>query len=169
MITAMNIDADSLIKDLSEDPKVSPELAKRIIDNLQARNLDIEMLNSVIWEIKEKISEDALIAKLDKTTDQEIGAAIDEMLGDWWNNYSSKEILSEIVLSEEFSEDKKYELITTAKQTDHRYWDFEFSKSDLEIKEPFSWPNPGSNSPNTESKLSDTNMVPREHIWKKNS
>lgn len=42
------------------------------------------------------------------------------------------ECLSEIVLSDKFSEDKEYELITTAKQTDVRYGDFEYSKEDLE-------------------------------------
>lgn len=41
---------------------------------------------------------------------------------------------SEIKLSEEgFDENKEYELITTAKQTDHRYGDFEYSKEDLEL------------------------------------
>jgi len=38
---------------------------------------------------------------------------------------------SEIELAE-FSEDKEYELITTAKQTDHRYGDFQYSKEQLE-------------------------------------
>ena len=42
------------------------------------------------------------------------------------------ECLAEIVLSDTFSEDKEYELITTAKQTDVRYGDFEYSKEDLE-------------------------------------
>lgn len=44
----------------------------------------------------------------------------------------TKEILSEIFLWESFDENKQYELITTAKQTDHRYWDFNYSKEDLE-------------------------------------
>lgn len=39
---------------------------------------------------------------------------------DQWGDYS-EEIISEIALSDEFSENKEYELITTAKQTDHRY------------------------------------------------
>lgn len=130
MITALDIDTDSLIKDLSEDPKVSPELAKRIIDNLFKRGLEPEMLNSVLYEIKEKICEDAMIEKLNKTTDEEIGIAIDEMLDDRWGDYS--ELISEITLSDDFSENKEYELITTAKQTDHRYGDFEYTKSDLE-------------------------------------
>lgn len=76
-------------------------------------------MNSVLWEIKEKIREDALLEKLNKTTDEEIGKAIDDMLDMRWGDYS-EEIVSEIILSE-FSEDKEYELITTAKQTDNRY------------------------------------------------
>lgn len=77
-------------------------------------------MNSVLWEIKEKIIEDALLEKLNKTTDEDIGKAIDDMLDMRWGDYS-EDVISEIVLSEEFSEEKEYELITTAKQTDHRY------------------------------------------------
>lgn len=122
--------SEDYMKILSEESKVTPQLAKRIIDNLSKRGLEPEMMNSVLWEIKEKICEDALLEKLNKTTDEDIGKAIDEMLDDRWGDYSEK-IISEIQLSE-FSEDKEYELITTAKQTDHRYGDFEYTKEDLE-------------------------------------
>lgn len=122
---------EEFTKILSEDEKVSPQLAKRIIDNLSKRGLDIENMNSVLWEIKEKICEEALLEKLNKTTDEDIGKAIDDMLDMRWGDYS-EEIISEITLSEEFDENKEFELITTAKQTDHRYGDFEYSKADLE-------------------------------------
>lgn len=126
----MKLTSEELAKLLSEDSKVSAKLAKRIIDNLSKRGLEPEMMNSVLWEIKEKICEDAMLEKLNKTTDEDIGKAIDEMLDTRWGDYSEK-IISEIQLSE-FSEDKEYELITTAKQTDHRYGDFEYTKEDLE-------------------------------------
>lgn len=119
------------MKILSDDEKVSPQLAKRIIDNLTKRGLDVEMMNSVLWEIKEKICEEALLEKLNKSTDEDIGMAIDEMLDTRWGDYSEN-VISEIKLSDEFSEDKEFELITTAKQTDHRYGDFEYTKADLE-------------------------------------
>lgn len=122
---------NEFVKILSDDERVSAWLAKRIIDNLAKRWLDIENMNSVLWEIKEKITEDALLEKLNKTTDEEIWKAIDDMLDMRWGDYS-EEIVSEITLSD-FSEDKEYELITTAKQTDHRYWDFEYTKADLEV------------------------------------
>lgn len=122
---------EEFTKILSEDEKVSPQLAKRIIDNLSKRWLDIENMNSVLWEIKEKICEEALLEKLNKTTDEDIGKAIDDMLDMRWGDYSES-IISEITLSEKFDENKEFELITTAKQTDHRYWDFEYSKEDLE-------------------------------------
>jgi len=77
-------------------------------------------MNSVLWEIKEKICDEALLEKLNKTTDEDIGNVIDELLDNRWGDYS-EEIISEIILSDSFSEDKEYELITTAKQTDHRY------------------------------------------------
>lgn len=56
-------------------------------------------MNSVLWEIKEKISEEALLEKLNKTTDEDIGKAIDDLLDSRWGDYSEK-IISEIVLSE---------------------------------------------------------------------
>lgn len=40
-------------KQFSDETGVSPELAKRIIDNLEARGLDVEKVNWVIHEIKE--------------------------------------------------------------------------------------------------------------------
>ena len=72
------------MKILSEDEKVSPELAKRIIDNLAKRGLEPEYMHGVIWEIKEKICDEALIEKLNKSTDEDIGKAIDEMLDNRW-------------------------------------------------------------------------------------
>lgn len=124
---------EQLIALFSEDTVVSGSVSKKIIDNLVARGLSPEMFGSVLWHIKCKIQDTAIAEQLNKVKDEEIGTAIDEILGDCWG-YSDKEVLSEIKLSEEeeFSEDKEYELITTAKQTDHRYGDFEYSKADLE-------------------------------------
>lgn len=57
----------------------------------------------------------------------------DEKLLSDFQEMDDKQITTEIHLSDgNFSEDKQYELITTAKQTDHRYGDFEYSKTDLE-------------------------------------
>ncbi len=121
------------IQKFSEETKVTPQLAKKIIDNLQAKWLDIEMFNSVLWEIKCMIKNTAIAEKLNKSTDEDIGMAIDEIINQWMEHWMYKETISEIRLSDnEFSEDKEYELITTAKQTDHRYWDFAYTKEDLE-------------------------------------
>lgn len=127
--------SEELAQNLSEDTKVSPQLAKKIIDALTKRWLEIEMMNSVIWEIKEKICEEAMLEKLNKSTPEEIDKAIDDMMDNRWeySEKESKEVISEIILSEwVFDENAEYEILTTAKQTNHRYGDFEYSKADLE-------------------------------------
>jgi len=58
---------DEIFQKLSEDMKTSPQLAKKIIDALTARGLDIEMLGRVVWEIQEAIQEQAVIEKLNKS------------------------------------------------------------------------------------------------------
>jgi len=55
----------------------------------------------------------------------------DEMPEEILKDKKCSEFFSEIDI-QEFSEDKQYELITTAKQTDGRYWDFSYSKDQLE-------------------------------------
>lgn len=111
------------------DESVSPKVAKKVIDNLAARGLDVEMFNRVLYKLECMIGETAIRENLNKSTDEEINTAIDSMISDSMEGY-----YSEIVLSEEgFDENKEYELITTAKQTDHRYGDFEYSKEDLEL------------------------------------
>lgn len=118
---------------LSEETIISAQVSKKIIDNLVARGLSPEMFGSVVWHIKTRIQDAAIAESLNKVKDEDIGSAIDEIVMDCWG-YSEREVVSEITLaeSEEFSEDKAYELITTAKQTDHRYGDFEYTKADLE-------------------------------------
>lgn len=123
---------NELIMKLSEETMVSPQVAKRIIDNLVARKLSPEMFSQVLWEIKCAIKEQAIAEKLNKTSDDEIGMAIDEVIGEGMEHGMYSEVMSEITLSDAFSEDKQYELITTAKQTDHRYGDFAYSKAELE-------------------------------------
>lgn len=124
---------EQLVALLSEETVVTAEVSKKIIDNLVARGLSPEMFGSVLWHIKSKIQEAAIADNLNKVKDDEIGMAIDEIISDCWG-YAESEVISEIKLSDtgEFSEDKEYELITTAKQTDHRYGDFEYKKEDLE-------------------------------------
>ncbi len=142
---------EELSQELSEQTKITPQLAKRIIDNLQARWMALELFNSILLEIKTAIKDEAIAEKLNKTNDEEIWKAIDEIawncqelynekikeLAKIWSNDEFPHFLysqPEITFSEweTFSEDKQYELITTAKQTDSRYWDFAYSKSDLE-------------------------------------
>lgn len=120
--------ANVLADKLSEDTKVSAALAKRIIDNLNARDMDVAMFHRVLYKLECEIKEAAIAEKLNKASNEDIGMAIDEIIADSMEGY-----MSEISLSEgEFDENKEYELITTAKQTDARYGDFQYSKSDLE-------------------------------------
>lgn len=120
--------ANVLADKFSEDTKVSAALAKRIIDNLNARDMDVAMFNRVLYKLECEIKEAAVAEKLNKSSNEDIGMAIDEIIADSIEGY-----MSEISLSEgEFDENKEYEIITTAKQTDHRYGDFQYSKSDLE-------------------------------------
>lgn len=119
---------DAITQKFSDDTKVSAALAKRIIDNLNARDMDVAMFNRVLYKMECEIKEAAVAEKLNKSTNEDIGAAIDEIIADSVEGY-----MAEISLSEgEFDENKEYEIITTAKQTDHRYGDFQYSKSDLE-------------------------------------
>lgn len=120
--------ADVLADKLSENTKVSAALAKRIIDNLNARDMDVAMFHRVLYKLECEIKEEAIAEKLNKSTNEDIGEAIDDIIAQSVDGY-----MSEITLSEgEFDENKEYELITTAKQTDHRYGDFQYSKADLE-------------------------------------
>lgn len=118
-------------KKLSDETKISPELAKRIIDNLSARDLDIAMFNQVLYSLRHEIQEKALEEKLNKSTTEEIDNAIDELIGECMLDTC----LSEFTLAEgeAWTEDKEYELVTTAKQTSRHNGDFQFSKSDIEL------------------------------------
>lgn len=120
---------DEAVQKLSDDTSISPKLAKRIIDILNTRAVDLKVFNWVICKLQEYIASEAIAEKLNKSTDEEIGNAINEIIAESMEGY-----LSEITLGEEgFSEDKEYELITTAKQTDFRYGDFQYSKDELEL------------------------------------
>lgn len=142
---------ENLSQELSEETNITPQLAKRIIDNLQSRWLDLELFNQTLWEIKCAIKETAIAEKLNKSSDEEIWMAINEVIWEWQEMRMSENIEKlikkfnikdwehflyfqpQIIFSEwENIEEKEYELITTAKQTDSRYWDFTYSKDDLE-------------------------------------
>jgi hypothetical protein len=115
---------------LSEDLPLSPQLAKKIIDQLASRGLDPTMLRAVIHELEEKIKEDAIVENLNKSAPEDIEQAINEVIMD---AIECVGVYSECVeFSESIEDSKEYELITTAKQTDSRYGDFSYSKSDLE-------------------------------------
>ncbi len=133
-----NKEINRLVIKLSDTPSVSPDLAKKIIDALNSRQMDMEFLPNVIDELEEAISDQAIMDKLNSSSAQDIMNAINEVINDcicqgMYANNMTKEVfvLSEIN-SENFSESSSYELITTAKQTDSRYGDFSYSKADLE-------------------------------------
>lgn len=63
-----------------------------------------EEANKICWEIKKRVEDSEL-----------------------------SEFITEILLAEQVDfENKEFEILTTAKQTDSRYWDFSFSKEQLE-------------------------------------
>lgn len=110
--------------------EASPKLAKRVVDCLAKAGKDIEMINYVIHKLERMIVDELLKEKLDRASDEDIQGVVDTIIEE---SASINESLSEIILSEGgFSEDREYELITTAKQTDSRYGDFSYSKEQLE-------------------------------------
>ena len=87
-----------------------------------------------IWPYKD--FDACVIAQKNKWHDDEsakkICWAIKERV-EWWEEENIDECFSEIILAEwEDVLKKQFELLTTAKQTDSRYWNFEFSKKDLQ-------------------------------------
>lgn len=110
--------------------KISPELAKKIIDILDKKDIDVKDMNSVLFRLEREICNEALKNKLNKSTDKQIKEIIDDMINDRCRVH---ECLSEIELVEwKDILDEEFELLTTAKQTDPRYGNFEFSKKDLQ-------------------------------------
>ena len=71
---------DEIFQKFSDETKASPQLAKKIIDSLTARGLDIELLGMVVREIEESIKEDAIAEKLNKSGEEEINTAINEVI-----------------------------------------------------------------------------------------
>lgn len=91
---------DEIVQQFSET-QTSPELAKKIIDALDERGLDVEMFAAVIWKIEQAIKEEAVAAKMQSVDEEEISTAINEVIEECIADccpYS--EVLSEIVLSE---------------------------------------------------------------------
>ncbi len=87
-----------------------------------------------IWPYKD--FDACVIAQKNKWHDDEssrkICGAIKERV-EWSEEENIDECFSEIILDEwEDVLKKQFELLTTAKQTDSRYWNFEFSKKDLQ-------------------------------------
>lgn len=58
---------DEIFQKFSDETKASPQLAKKIIDALTARGLDIELLGMVVNEIGYAIQEQAVMEKLNKS------------------------------------------------------------------------------------------------------
>lgn len=129
---------ENCVKDLSDinDSKllagrvnITPELAKKIIDALDKKWLDARDVSNVLYRLETMIQEEALKDKLNKASEDQLDDIIDNIIV---QRISNEEYLSEIHLSEWWDVlGKEFELITTAKQTDSRYWNFEFSKEDL--------------------------------------
>jgi len=117
----------------SEDNDISSELAKKIIDILDSMGLDPASLWSVIYELERNILDATVKATIESSSEDELNTMINEAVKKAEKYMSENDIaFTEIILAEwEDVLNKQFELLTTAKQTDSRYWNFEFSKEDL--------------------------------------
>lgn len=130
--------------EFAERTKVDVKLAKRILDALATRNLDVASLNSIIWRIERKITDEALAEKLNKTTPEEIDSAISDMILESTNgltssNYSetieSIRTFSELLFSEkkEFKagDEVKIQIMRTGEWDHPRYGEFKVTTETL--------------------------------------
>ena len=118
----------------AEDNDVSADLAKKIIDILDSKGLDPAWLSSVLYQLERNILQAGVKEKLENSSEEELNSLINEAVEESEKYMSENNItFNEISLAEwEEILDKQFELLTTAKQTDSRYWNFEFSKEDLQ-------------------------------------
>ncbi len=118
----------------AEDNEISADLAKKIIDILDAKGLDPAWLSSVLYQLERNILDASVKEKIESSSEEELNSMINEAVKESEKWMSENNItFNEISLAEwEDILNKQFELLTTAKQTDSRYWNFEFSKKDLQ-------------------------------------
>lgn len=118
-------------KKFAEDNDISAELAKKIIDILDDKWLDPAALSSVLWRMEDAIKKEIVKEKIEEMTEKELNKIINDAIKEVEKCFC--ETIVKVNLAEwEDVLDKEFELLTTAKQTDSRYWDFKFSKKDLQ-------------------------------------
>lgn len=76
------MDYIEITRKFAEDNELSPTVAKRIIDALAKRGLDIDHFNRVLYKLECLICQSAVKERLNKSSEEDINIAIDEIIND---------------------------------------------------------------------------------------